>query len=304
MDKTSYDKEIMSRFKGRVIENKIWFLLLVIANIIGFVLLYIYFKVVQGRDYAIQNIFQELSNYIILEGILLIAYIFYAIFHEIPFEIYTEQQRTISERLPEQLALEIERTPYAIFTNDGRRHNVAALLIKSLEDKKILELRAIINFEHFYFDSKRAHVSQTGYSLNALLFWNNEKLPEKEIELRPDTPRILVICELLKGKRSDGKSVEIALMASDPVPTSTDFSEESVFQTKIMFQGKLEGEYKFKTYYYEAVLYAKPENSRILFLDDAEKSYPDIPKKLLERSKSVIYYMKKKKTATLKNRAF
>ncbi len=195
-------------------------------------------------------------------------------------------------KLPEQLSLKIERTPYTI-TNakDNKNYQVAALMVTSHEKKKIVELQALINFEHLYYQPNWTFPSQAGYHLNAPLLWIGEEPAKTEIELRPNIGKIILVCELKEGETDNGENIFIAVMGSNPAMTSATFGKESIFQIKIMFQGKLEGEEIFRTLNYSEILYTKAEEKRMLFLDHAEKNYPDIPKALLERSKEVIKYL-------------
>jgi hypothetical protein len=209
---------------------------------------------------------------------------------------YRKKQSSDKEiQNPKPLALAVKRAPVNVFnTSDGNRIDAVALLVKSQENRKIVELRAEIKFEHFYYQPVSKRVSEVGYDLNAYLFWDDESLFKKEINLRPAVQKILILCEILKAKTSDGNDVQMAYLASDPVPNNIDFSKESIIYINILFQGKLEGENVFRTFHYKDVLYTKPEDKRILFLEQAEKVYPDIPNRLLERSKDVIKYLENK----------
>src|SRR6266511_5961913 len=185
----------------------------------------------------------------------------------------------------EQLDLNVMRAPTNIFgfTDDNnirKEIRALALLVTSQERRKIVELKAKLNFRHTYHEPGFTVFSHD-YDLNSFLFWDDEKSYKKEIALRPGVQKILVLCEFHKYKTSNGEEVSMAIMASDPYPESIDFSKESIFQVRIVFQGKLEGEYEYRTLHYEDSFYTKPEDQRILFLDKAEKLYSDIPQELL-----------------------
>jgi len=197
--------------------------------------------------------------------------------------IYNKQVQIITERVPDQLDLSIERIPTNIISSGGKDFKALGLLVKNLEKEKIVELQALVNFNHFDYSYQIKQVSHVEYEFNSRLFWSGEKAGEgeKEIELRPEIPRILLICELIKAKTEDGQDIDMTLMSSDPAPTGINHTRESIFQISIKFQGKLESEYDFRTFHYKEVLYAKPSDQRILFLDDAERVYLDIPKDLL-----------------------
>jgi hypothetical protein len=225
-----------------------------------------------------------------IDGFGFLGYLVYLFFYEIPEEIFQEQRKVIAERLPNQLALDIKHTPN-LLSRDGQDFRAIALLVTNLEKKKIVELQALINFDHFYYIKDSDSVRQTGYEFNAPLFWIGKEPPESETELRPETGKVVLVCELTIGKIGRKKKVDIALIGSNPTPTVTDFGCESVYHFRILFQGKLEGEYDFHTFHYKGTFYADPTKQRILFLEDAEKAYPDISKHLLERSKNVIKYM-------------
>lgn len=188
------------------------------------------------------------------------------------------------QRESEELALKIERVPTNIIGYKGKDRKALALLITSQERRKIIELKAKIDFRHSY-DAPGFTVFSHEYDLNSFLFWDDEKVFKKEIELRPDTHKIIVLCEFLKYKTSDDEIIDMAILTSDPYPESINFSKESIFRIRIMFQGKLEGEFEYRTLLYKDLFYTKPEDQRILFLDDAEKTYSDIPKELLEEGK-------------------
>lgn len=209
---------------------------------------------------------------------------------------YRKKQSSHKEtKNPKQLPLTVKRAPVNVFnTSNGDRIDAVALLVKNEENKKIIELRAEIKFEHFYYQPESKRVSEVGYDLNAYLFWDDENSFKKEINLRPDVQKILILCEILKAKTSDGNNIQMAYLASDPVPNNIDFSKESIIYINVLFQGKLEGDNIFRAFHYNDTLYIKPEDKRILFLEQAEKSYPDIPKRLLERSKDVIKYIENK----------
>jgi len=193
-------------------------------------------------------------------------------------------QGSVDRRDSEQLALSVERVPTNILRNQGKDIKALALLVTSQESRKIIELKAKIDFRHSYHESGFTVFSH-GYDLNSFLFWDDEKIFKKEIELRPNIQKILVICEFLRYKTSDDEIINMAILASDPYPESINFSKESIFQIRIMFQGKLEGEFEYRTLLYKDLFYTKPEEQRILFLDDAEKTYSDIPQELLKEGK-------------------
>jgi hypothetical protein len=193
-------------------------------------------------------------------------------------------QGDISGRDSEELALSVERVPTNRLRFEGKDIQALALIVTGRERRKIVELKAKIEFRHFY-DEPGFTVFSHIYDLNSYLFWEDEKAFKKEIELRPDIQKILVLCEFLKYKTSDDEIVNMAILTSDPYPESIDFSKESIFQISIMFQGKLEGEFEYRTLVYKDLFYTKPEDQRMLFLDDAERTYSDIPKELLQQGK-------------------
>lgn len=286
-DHADYKKEINKRLKSWILTHKARISWIIAAVVIGHILLYVYYYFLGGKSfaYANQKIFDNLVELVVIDLVGVIFTYVYLAYHKIPAEIYIKQKRIIDQQLPEQLALSIERPPTNRLNRiGGKSVRAAFLLIKSRENKKIVELRAIINFEHFYYQPETKKVRQAGYELNAILYWDDDKEPKKEIQLRPDVLKILILSEVVKGQTKDGKSVDIALMHSDPVVSDTTFSRESIYQINIVFQGKLEGEHKFKTYHYTDLIYARPKDQRIFFLDKAIESYNDIPRSLLEKA--------------------
>ncbi len=286
------DREVLKRLYWWYKKNLNIFVIGIIANLLGFVILFLYFRFVFGLDHAIQNTFENYSTWLVIEGISLFLSVLYLAFGSIPSEIYKEQRKIVDERLPGQLSLSIEKTPNVLFKGE-RQTRAAALHITSLETKKIVEMRALINFHHFYLRESREFPIEASYSLNAPLFWIEDGLPKTEIEMRPEIGKILLICELAKWK-IDENEVWAAQMGSDPTINSSSFAEESIFNVKILFQGRLEGDYDFRTFHYETSFYTKPVSERILFLDVAEKTYSDIPSRFLVRSKAVIKFLETK----------
>jgi len=293
LTENTLDKEVRKRIQKRIAINRICISWIVIFNVFGAILLYITFWIGLGLESAIQNLFTTIATILALDILGYIGFLGFLMFHEIPEEIYQEQRKIINEHLPKQLALTIERTP-SVLTKGGKNFRAAALYITSTENKKLIELQALVNFEHFYYIKDREYVGQASYRLNTPLYWIGEDPPKTEIELLPNIGKIVLICELIEGQYNDNdEKVWLARMGSKTVPTGR-IDEESIYKINILFQGKLEGEYEIRSYLYNEVFYAKPANQRILFLDDAEKAYSDIPQKLSERSKSAIEYLERK----------
>lgn len=281
--KTAFQKEINNRLKAKYESNKPKIFLGIITPIVGLILVYIAFFLVGRIEYAIQFVFEAILAIVVFDVLgFAITYVYIA-WHKIPEEIYIEQRNIIEKRLPEKLSLKIERAPTNIIGIDGVDFKAAALLITSIENEKIVELRAIINFQHFFYET--GTVRERGHDTNQLLMWSNNNSFENEIELRPNTLKILVVSKIDKITITGNQSVQMAVLGSNPLRLSMDFCEESIYKIKVLFQGKLEAEYKFRTLYYEDVIYTKPSSERILFLDVAEKTYKDIPAELLMRSK-------------------
>ena len=252
-----------------------------------------------GVASALQNTLQELINYWAIQGVLVVAGYFYLAYFKIPAEVDKEseieaqKQDSVSRRASEELALSVKRVPTNIIRNQGKDVKALALLVTSQESRKIIELEAKIDFRHSYHEPGFTVFSHN-YDLNSFLFWDDEKAFKKKIELRPNIQKILVICEFLRYKTSDDEIINNAILTSDPHPESINFSKESIFQIRIMFQGKLEGEFEYRTLLYKDLFYTKPEEQRILFLDDAEKTYSDIPQELLQEGKRWVKENQKK----------
>lgn len=293
MDFTEYNKEINKRLNEWIKSNKTWISWSITIILLGHILLFGFYYFIGGKDYAIQSFSQILPEILLVDFLGGIGTYAYVAYKKIPSEIYYEQKRIIDAYLPEQLPLSIEHVPTNTLTVDGKDIKAAALQIKNFGSKKIVELQAILNFEHLYYSLEeggiKERVSVSGNAFNALIFWNDDKKLEKEIELRPDIMKILVVCELTKGKTKEGDTVDLAFMCSDPVQYGIDFAKESIFYIKIMFQGKLEGEYIFRTFYYEDTIYAKPEEQLISFFK-LESPFSDIPPKLLSEARRLMKY--------------
>lgn len=284
------DKESMKRIRKRAVMNKVRFLWLLAFNIAGIILLYAFLYVTRGISFAVENIFLTIATILTIDVFGYGAHLVFLFFYEIPEEIFQQQRKVIAERLPNELALNIERTPN-LLSRDGQDFRAIALLVTNQENKKIVEFQALINFEHFYYIPDRDSVLQTSYEFNAPLLWIGTEPAETEIELRPQKGKVVLVCELTNAKTGRKKKIDIALVGSNPTPTAVDFGNESIYHFRILFQGKLEGEYNFRTFYYKDSFYADPVKQKILFLNVAEKSDPNISKHLLDRSKEVIRFM-------------
>jgi hypothetical protein len=293
MDYTEYNKEINKRLGAWVKVNRTLISWTIVTAFLLHVILYLYYAFEGGWNHANQIFLELLPALLLIDVGGGIGSFIYIAYHRIPAEIFNDQKKIIDERLPNELSLDIERTPN-IMARDGQDFRAMALRITNLEKKKIVEFQALLNFDHFCYLKDSGAVKVTVYEYNAPLYWIGNKPYETEIELRPDTDKVVLICELTDAKTASGEDISIALMGCNPTPTSVAFGEESIYQVRILFQGKLEGDYDFRTFHHKDIFYTKPENQRILFLDQAEKAYPDIPKRLLERSKDVIKYMEKK----------
>jgi hypothetical protein len=287
------DKETVRRIKKRVSLSQTRLVWVLLSNIVGGIGLYVFFFNARSVEYAFENIILTIVPILALDGFGYLGYLGYLFFHKIPEEIYQEQKGVIAKHLPKQLLINIEHTPDVITnTKDGKNTKVAALYITSTENRKIIELRALVNFEHFYFVNDKKYVGQAGYQLNTPLNWVGDDQPQTATELFPQVGKIVLICENIDGELDDGQKLWVARMGSKLVPMPPRFGEESVFRIDVTFQGKLEGEYEIKSFYYKEMIYAKPGDQRILFLDDAEKAYSDIPKRLIERSRSDDKFLK------------
>jgi hypothetical protein len=286
------DKEVMKRIRKRVTIGRTRFLWILAFNIIGTIALYLFLLIIGGMEFAVENMVLVFAPILLIEGLGFLGYLIFLFFNKIPEEIYLEQKKIIEERLPNELALDIKRGTN-LLTRDGKDVIGITLLVTNREKKKIVEFQALVNFEHFYLVKDRDSVRQTGYEWNKPLFWigDGQEADLTEIELRPDTQKVVAVSELQDMQTNNGEAIRLTLICCNPTITSLEFAEESIYQVKIRFQGKLEGEYDFRTFHYEVIFYAKPENQRMLPLKAAENTFPDIPKRLLERSKEVIKYM-------------
>lgn len=291
-DKT-YEDEVGKRLARWFKMKRIYLVWFCLLNVFAVFTLYGYSYIVLGKEGALQNTIQQVVNLLAFDSIICVGTFVYLAFYEIPADIYYEQKKIIDENMPSQLALGLEKGPDK-FSKDNIEINVASLFVTSQEKKKIVELQALVNFEHFYYSVERDYVSRAGYQMFLPLYWGGNKL-EEEIEMRPETPRLLYVSEIGKFKSDKGKSVYLTMFGGNNAVYSNDFGKESIFQVKITFQGKLEGEHNFKTKHCEYYLYTKAENKRILLSQDFNafgKTYSDIPKKLLDRSLQSIKYLK------------
>jgi hypothetical protein len=241
-----YRKEINDRLKTWLKNSKMKILLSVFAVILSHLVLYGLYYLALGPAEANQKAGEAYVEILVVDLLGVIGTYFYLWFYKIPLDIYGDQKQIIDERNPAGLCLETEYIPNTLNTREGRRIKVAAIQVKSCEDQKIEELRAMIRFEHLNYSEITDSVSHVGYDLNALLFWDNDGNYEKEISLRPDHPKFLILCELVDSAIENGELLKIALIGSDPALASTRFSREAVFQVKIMLQGRLDGEHYFR----------------------------------------------------------
>jgi hypothetical protein len=291
-DKT-YEDEVGKRLARWFKMRRVYLVWFAVFNVVAFFTLYGYSYIVVGKEYAMQNAFQKIFDLLGYECVIGLGYLVYLAFYEIPAEIYNEQKKVIEENLPVQLALDLEKGTDK-FSKDNVEINIASLFVTSKEKKKIIELQALVNFEHFYYSTERDFVLQAGYHMFLPLYWNGNELEEK-IEMRPETPRLLLVSEIAKFKSGKNKSIYLTMFGGSNAVYSNDFGKESIFHVKITFQGKLEGEHNFKTKHCDYYLYTKADEKRILLSQDFSvfgKTYSDIPKKLLDRSLQSIKYLK------------
>lgn len=202
--------------------------------------------------------------------------------------IHKSQSKIIAERVPDELTLEIEHLPNNAVDKNGKTVNLAALRIVSLEKKKIVELQALIHYDHFEYIPESNTVRQVRIEDNSLLYWI--EMEDTVVDLRPEIPTNLLICEIIPAKTENRKSINVAQMGGNLVRMDSSYSKESLFQITILFQGKLEGEYEFKTLHYEDLLYVKPSEKRILLSNHPELTYNDIPQKLMNRGKTKVEF--------------
>lgn len=284
MSEKTYEDEIGSRLVNWSKTKKVYLVWFAVFNIIALVTLYSYSYLVFGKDYAAQNTIQQVVVLLAFDCILGFGSLLYLTLWEIPTEIYYEQKKVIDENIPGQLALELGKGTDK-FIKDDIEINVASLFVTSREKKKIIELQALVNFEHFYYSPEKDYVSLAEYEMFLPLYWGGSNLVE-EIEMRPETPRLLYISEIGRFEGEDGRRLDVTMLGGNNAVYSYDFGKESIFQVKIIFQGKLEGEHNFKTKHYECYLYTKAVDKRILLTQDFDvlrNTYSDIPQKLLSR---------------------
>ena len=207
--------------------------------------------------------------------------------------IYYDQQEIINERKPDSLAIDVERGPDVLLLG-GIEKRIAALFVTSHEKKKIISLQAYANYKHHYYSSSRGFPQETEYEINLLLLWwnsDNHKFVEK-IDLLPEIAQELYIGEIQKFNADGGQTIFLSVFGDSHIGANDTFGEESIFRINIMFQGKLEGEDNIRITHFETFVYAKPVDQRMLLLDnldDISKTYPDIPKKLIDKVKHSAY---------------
>lgn len=296
MDNKTFQQEVNNRLANWFEKNKIWLIWIIASLIISHISLYFYYSIFVNTNKIKEFIFEHILELIFIEFFGLLLSYLYLSFYKIPSEIYRDQKKIIEEQVPGELPLEIKHGPTNKLTNiNGDTIKSVFLLIKNTGNKKIVELRAILSFDHFYYWPEPNRVMHVGYELNSLLFWQDNTELKKEIHLRPDLTKILVLCELLPGKRVDGKDMQLALLSTDPVPSNSNFNKESIFSIYILFQGKFEDEYVFRSLYFSSAIYAKPEEDRILFLDNAVEAYEDISRDLVDKYKRYTKWQSNKK---------
>lgn len=242
---------------------------------------------------AIENAQMQILYWITTGVLALISFFFFVIYA--PAKIHKKQDEIIAERVPEQLTLKIEHGS-DMFTFEEKSIKVASLNVTNEEKQKIIELQALLNFHHFQWRPDRDLVSGALYSVKTpLYFWIENDLQDK-IELRPEIPKRLFVCELGKFKYEDSdEDFFSAMFGGKSVITARMFDDESIYRITIMFQGKLEGEHDFRATFHKETIYVKPSEQIVRFID-LGKEYPEVPNKLLDRAKrSVDYFESERK---------
>jgi hypothetical protein len=133
MQKFNLDNEVVERLKRRIKTKRLSLALGIFANVIGVIVLYYYYRVTRGLDYANENTFQYAAEFIAIEGIAVLFYSIYVTFIDIPNEILNETRIANKPKLdiPHFHASWHEGS---IFVKDSNADKVASFFEQYLKD--------------------------------------------------------------------------------------------------------------------------------------------------------------------------
>lgn len=216
-------------------------------------------------DYFVPTI---IGGIVIFIGLMLIW-----LFFSIPSELYNEQAQIINSRAPKRLDIFVGTSPMKGWLVDGNNDiRTAYLTVINRENKKLVEFHAkrleLLQRTAAMKPNLRGAMFGSGVS-NFRFEWDNGDV---FTEIIPGDKDELLIAEL---------NVEIGypVFGESKTPAPNDGDVPSIYEVRIRFKGKREGETYFSYYDYLTEIYCHTENE---ILDFAEMS-PDIPLELKEK---------------------
>jgi hypothetical protein len=283
MKKNEYLKEVWRRIRERVevrVGTRRTIAITILSPIAVNTFIYFLFSAFWGIDTANQQILGYVIGTVLLEIILLVAFILSWRYYDVPEEIYNEQREIIDSYLPSQLNIFVGSSPMKGWIREGNKDiRTSYLTVISMEKKKIVEFHADrVEFLQRTADMKAdIRGAMFGSALNNVRFeWENGQ----------------VFTNLIPGDRDELLITEFDPEMGYPVfaqpkLSAPDCNKPSIYEISIQFKGKREGDNDFAYYDYRTEIYCHPEYK---ILDFAENS-PDIPEEL----KSKVFFANKKK---------
>lgn len=143
MDFTEYNKEVNKRLMGWIKLNKDRIPWTITIFVLGHILLYGYYYVFGGRDFANQNFLQILPALFLVDFLSAVGTYVFVAYKKIPAEIYHEQRKIIDNFPPSQLDIFVGPSPIKGWIYENNKDiQTAYLTIISREKKKIVEFHA------------------------------------------------------------------------------------------------------------------------------------------------------------------
>lgn len=176
------------------------------------------------------------------------------VFYKVPEEIFNEQQKITRQYESRILKIDILGSQ-PIYDPPGLE-----ILAMSSENKKIIELEAILRYVHQFTYS---HDKESLYE-NRVPIGNPLAT---ETEIRPDKLFIIELATLSQEIIAD-ESYHVTFGRIKD--TFVNFSEESIYRANFKISGKLEGETEFRSVKKTFELYAHPERTFIDSFAEAE----------------------------------
>jgi hypothetical protein len=282
MDKTTLDEEVAVRLKVLFRINKIHLAFVIFFNLIGIVILYLYYALVVNKQYAIENTFQTVAGLLAIEFFLGIGYVLYLAFYKIPDDINKEKDQKIQEleiaEGKQELNLFVTQGGHIYLPSEEAGELIPCLVLDvvNLGDRKIIELDAHLSAIDQWTEE---HPDDRNIS-NAIstptrkrLQWDNGRY---QIELKPGFSEL----KKLKLAMLNCWSQEFAFIHEGRSIRNPFLQQDAIYRFTVVFKGKLEGDdLDYKYFVFETEFVCSPQNCILDYLPRAATD-PKFPNSL------------------------